>query len=113
MAVGNTMDRLEGMAQPEKTVYHAGQTFEAAGMQVTAVWHNGVRTDVTKLVQWSTDPLTLDDNDFQITYSHVLYQDRDGAPGTAYAAPVGLAALDVRKHIYDRVETTPWCPPGW
>ena len=68
-------------------------------MQVTAVWHNGVRTDVTKLVQWSTDPLTLDDNDFQITYSHVLYQDRDGAPGTAYAAPVGLAALDVRKHL--------------
>ena len=80
---------------------------KAAGVQVTAVWHNGVRTDVTKLVQWSTDPLTLDDNDFQITYSHVLYQDRDGAPGTAYAAPVGLAALDVRKHIYDRVETTP------
>ena len=65
-------------------------------------------TDVTKLVQWSTDPLTLDDNDFQITYSHVLYQDRDGAPGTAYAAPVGLAALDVRKHIYDQImETTP------
>ena len=107
MAVGSTMDRLEVTAQPEKTVYHAGQTFDPAGMQVTAVWHNGVRTDVTKLVQWSTDPLTLDDNDFQITYSHVLYQDRDGAPGTAYAAPVGLAALDVRKHIYDRVETTP------
>lgn len=55
MAVGSTMDRLEVTAQPEKTVYHAGQTFEAAGMQVTAVWHNGVRTDVTKLVQWSTD----------------------------------------------------------
>ena len=37
MAVGSTMDRLEVTAQPEKTVYHAGQTFEAAGMQVTAV----------------------------------------------------------------------------
>ena len=27
MAVGSTMDRLEVTAQPEKTVYHAGQTF--------------------------------------------------------------------------------------
>ena len=46
----------------------------------------------------------MDDNAFQIALKNVLYQDKDGAAGTTFHAPIGLASLSVRTHLYTEVE---------
>ena len=105
MALGSVPTRLDVTAPPEKTVYHVGETFDPTGMSVTAVYANGTARDVTAYVSFSDAPLTKDDNSFQLTLNGILYQDRDGVPGTVFHAPVGIAELSVRTHIYTSVET--------
>ena len=104
MAVGSVPTEVTVTAQPEKTVYHVGEVFDPTGMTVTATFANGTRRDVTDSVSYSDAPLTMDDNAFQIALKNVLYQDKDGAPGTAFHAPIGLASLSVRTHLYTEVE---------
>lgn len=57
MAYGSAIERLEITQQPTKTAYAEGETFDPAGMVVTAVYANGKTRDVTAYVTYKTDPL--------------------------------------------------------
>ncbi|MEA4966095.1 MAG: dockerin type I domain-containing protein [Oscillospiraceae bacterium] len=103
MAVGSTIEKLEITQAPDKTVYRAGDTFDAAGMTVTATYTNGMTRDVTKYVTWSTEPLTEEDTDFTINFPYVMYQDKDGTAGTAYPEPFAVLALSVERVQYGDV----------
>lgn len=100
MAVGSTVERLEVTKQPDKVAYTAGETFDAAGMEVVAHFKNGVTKDVTQYVTWSDEPLTEADNDFQILYPIVMYQNKDGAEGE-YAKPSATIALTIQPAEVD------------
>lgn len=100
MALGNTIKELKITKGPDKTEYKEGETFDPEGMEVTAVYENGMERDVTAYVTYSPDPLTTDDTEFQIRFEHVMYQNRDGAAGVKYAAPVAMVQLDVQSSVY-------------
>ncbi|MGM9567257.1 MAG: S-layer homology domain-containing protein [Clostridia bacterium] len=77
MALGWSIKKLEVTKEPDKTEYNAGETFDPAGMVVTATYANGKTRDVTEYVEYSTDPLTEDDIEVTLTFSHVMYRDTD------------------------------------
>lgn len=101
MCLSSTITALEVTRQPDKTTYRPGETFDPTGMEVTAVYANGVRKDVTKYISYSKDPLTLEDTELTLTYSigryEQMYQDRDGVPGTKYLVPTGTVDLKIRE----------------
>lgn len=99
MAVGSTIEKLEITKMPDKTAYTAGETFDATGMQVTAFYSNGLSRDVTNYVSWSKEPLTDDDTDFQISFPHVMYQNKDGKAGEEYLEPFAAVELQVDTDI--------------
>ena len=105
MAVGSIPTALTVTAQPTKTVYHVGEVFDPNGMVVEASYANGTTRNVTDLLSFSDAPLTTDDNAFQLVLKTVLYQDKNGAAGTAFRAPLGLASISVRTHLYTEAET--------
>lgn len=76
MAVGSNIDRIEVVKQPDKTIYQAGEHFDASGMAVHAVLQNGMRRDITDYVQIvAGENLTEDRREVSIRYSDVLYHD--------------------------------------
>ena len=93
MAVGSRIESLEITEAPVKTRYAVGDAFDPTGMRVTAVYANGLRRDVTEYVEWSEEPLTALDTQFQIWFPHVRYHDENGAAGTAVEEP--FAVLDL------------------
>ena len=93
MAVGSVVDRIEIAKLPDKTVYTIGETFDPTGMQVLAHYANGTVRDITAYAVYSTAPLTSDDNMFIISHPSLMYQNRDGVPGTEYHAPDGVINL--------------------
>ena len=95
MAVGSTIDSLTVTAQPDKTEYKAGETFDPTGMKVEATFANGVTRDVTDYITWSDEPLTADDTDFQLIYDLVKYHNENGAAGVLYTAPIAVLPLTV------------------
>ncbi len=63
-----TLDRIEITSQPQKLVYFEGETFDPAGMVVTAHYNNG---DVETVVNYNvdkTEPLKAEDTEIVITY---------------------------------------------
>lgn len=97
MALGSMITELEITAQPDKTDYAAGEVFDPAGMTVTAHYANGTIRDVTAYVAWSEEPLTADDTEFQIFFPYVMYQDRDGQPGSPVEEPFAVLELTVTR----------------
>ena len=93
MAVGSRIESLEITAAPVKTRYVVGDVFDPEGMQVTAVYANGTRKDVTAYAEWSEEPLTALDTQFQIWFPYVRYHDANGVPGTVIEEP--FAVLDL------------------
>ena len=93
MAVGSVVDRIEIAKLPDKTVYAIGETFDPTGMQVLAHYANGTVRDITAYAVYSTAPLTSEDNMFIISHPSLMYQNRDGIPGTEYHAPDGVINL--------------------
>ena len=104
MALGPTIDALD-VSAPTKTAYHEDETFDPAGLSVTARYSNGTSRDVTDYVTWSPDPLTPDDSQFQIVFPYTMYGNRDGKAGQTYYAPTGAAELTVTAHEYTKLET--------
>lgn len=80
MAFGPSVS-LEVTAQPEKTAYQAGETFDPAGMRAELVYANGQRLDVTEYLLYSTDPLTTEDKAVTLRFPYVLYHDGDTGDG--------------------------------
>ena len=76
MALGSRITALKITEKPDKTNYLAGETFDAAGMVVTAKYANGLERDVTEYVTYSTEPLTAGDLEVEISFNHVKYNDK-------------------------------------
>ena len=80
MAIGSKPVSLEITQQPTKQTYEAGETFDAAGLQVMATYENGAKRDITTALDWNTDALTVNDTQFELTLP-LGYQNRDGKAG--------------------------------
>ena len=77
MAFGSAIERLEITAQPEKTTYAVGETFDPTGMTVTAYYVNGAVRDVTEYVTYSQEPLTKEDAEFSVSFPYVMYHNEE------------------------------------
>lgn len=101
MAVGSVITALRVDAQPDKLTYRAGETFDASGMKITAVYKNGFERDVTQYVTFSQQPLGSTDSTFEIRFEHIMYQDKDGQGGSQYPAdpPAVTIALTITPSL--------------
>lgn len=86
MAFGSTIEKLEITTQPTKTVYAEGETFNPAGMTVTATYANGKTRDVTNYVNYNEEALTATDSQFTISFPCVMYHNTEN--GTEMTAGV-------------------------
>ena len=86
MAFGSAIERLEITAQPTKMVYAEGETFDPAGMVVTAVYANGKTRDVTAYVTYKEGPLSAEDREFTVSFPYVMYHNEEN--GTEMTAGV-------------------------
>ena len=71
MAVGSAVEKIEVTKNPNKMSYEEGDVFDPTGMEVTAYYVNGTKSDITKYVTYSKEPLSKADVDFQIRYEQV------------------------------------------
>lgn len=77
MAFGSTITELQVTTMPDKTEYQAGETFDPAGMTITAVYANGKTRDVTAYVSWPEGPLTVADREFTLSCPYGMYQNQE------------------------------------
>lgn len=77
MAYGSAIERLEITQQPTKTTYGEGETFDPAGMVVTAVYANGKTRDVTAYVTYKRESLDAGDAEFAISFPYVMYHNAE------------------------------------
>ncbi|MCR4712675.1 MAG: cell wall-binding repeat-containing protein, partial [Clostridia bacterium] len=102
MMVGPTMTKLTVTRPPRKTVYDIGESFDPAGMVVTATYANGVTRDVTKYVTCREEAfsaaeagsVTLD-LILDLGANMCLYQDRNGKAGQEYTLPSTFVNVEV------------------
>lgn len=86
MAFGSAIEKLEVTKNPDKMFYTEGETFDPAGMVVTATYANGKTRDVTDYVTITADPVTAGTNTVTISFPHVLYHNAEN--GTAMTSGV-------------------------
>ena len=88
MALGSRITELVITKMPDKTNYQLGEIFDPAGMIVTAKYANGMERDVTQYVKYSTEPLTAGDLEIEVSFEHVMYNDKAKKidPPAAYVA---------------------------
>ena len=106
MCVGSVITALTVEQTPEKTDYEAGQTFDPAGLRVTAQYANGAEKEVTQFVQFSQEPLTAEDTELTLTYClgtyQQMYQNRGSESGVTYHVPTATVDLAVYpSHVWD------------
>lgn len=77
MALGWNIEKIEVTKAPDKTKYRVSETFDPAGMVVTATYAGGKTRDITSYLEYNTDPLNEDDIEVTLTFSHVKYRDTD------------------------------------
>ena len=82
MALGWNIEKIEVTKAPDKTTYVQGETFDPAGMEVTATLVNGKTKDVTNYVEYDDEPLSLEDIDVTLSYSKRMYHDVDDGDDT-------------------------------
>lgn len=127
MRLGFTMTRLEVTKDPDKLTYEVGQTFDAAGMKVTAYYSNGTSKDVTENVTFTTEALRAEDTEITISYDldsllekedtaaggyWQMYQNNSGKVGVTYELPTATVTLTINDdHSWDEgtVENEPTC----
>ena len=112
MRLSSRVTALEITRQPERTVYEIGETFDGAGMQVTALLANGMTRDVTDYVKFTAEPLTAEDTEITVSLdltrldipggpNWVFYQNRDGQTGQEWTCPTGTVNIDLKDgHVY-------------
>ena len=89
MAFGSAIEKLEVTQAPAKTEYVVGETFDPAGMVITAVYANGARRDVTRYLRYSQEALTLKDDGVTFTFPYVMYHNAENRDGTARTGEPG------------------------
>lgn len=95
MSLSSTIENLTIDQEPTKMKYAVGDTFNPAGMKVTAHYTNGTTRDVTDYVTYSKDPLSATDVNFTIRFKYVKYQNKDGNAGVPYDEPYVVLKLQV------------------
>ena len=65
----STLDSISVTTMPDKTVYKLDETFNPAGMVVTARYRNGKTKDVTADVSYTLDSSTVGDKTVTISYT--------------------------------------------
>ena len=112
MRLSSRVTALEITRQPERTVYEIGETFDGAGMQVTALLANGMTRDVTDYVKFTAEPLTAEDTEITVSLdltrldipggpNWVFYQNRDGQTGQEWTCPTGTVNIELKDgHVY-------------
>ena len=112
MRLSSRVTALEITRQPERTVYEIGETFDGAGMQVTALLANGMTQDVTDYVKFTAEPLTAEDTEITVSLdltrldipggpNWVFYQNRDGQAGQEWICPTGTVNIELKDgHVY-------------
>ena len=99
MAYGSAIERLEITQQPTKTAYAEGETFDPAGMVVTAVYANGKTRDVTAYVTYKREPLDDSDGEFAVSFPYVMYHNEENGTemtsGVETMIPVATLNLTV------------------
>ena len=93
MAVGSAITGLEVTTLPARTAYAEGAAFDPAGMTVTAAYANGLTRDVTAYIEYSEEPLTSEDTQFQLFFPHVKYHDDAGTAGVTTEEPFAVLEL--------------------
>ena len=89
MAFGSAVQKIEVTTLPDRMTYGEGESFDPAGMVVTATYANGMTRDVTKYVTWSADALTAENKVVTISFGHVMYHNAED--GTSMTAGVASA----------------------
>lgn len=74
-ALGNKIEKLELKKKPDKLLYMEGELFEPKGMQVMAVYTNGVEKDVTSLIKYPVEFLSSNQMEVILEYPYQLYND--------------------------------------
>ena len=96
--------KLTGIAittPPTKTAYKAGETFNPAGMVVTATYSNGAKLTNPSYTFSPVGALTADDTAITITYTEL------GVTKTATQA-ISVKAIKTYGAIWDGTATTAW-----
>ena len=108
MAFGSAIEKIGITTAPSKTAYIAGETFDPAGMVVTAVYANGQTRDITRYVSWNEEALTAQDTTFTISFEHVMYHNQeDGTEmisGVVTQTPAVTLELTVTEGILGDVD---------
>ena len=101
MAYGSAIERLEITQQPTKTAYAEGETFDPAGMVVTAVYANGKTRDVTAYVTYKTDPLDGGDGEFAISFPYVMYHNEENGTEMTSGVETMVPAVTLNLTVGD------------
>ena len=99
MAFGSAIEKIEVTTLPDKMTYAEGETFDPAGMVVTATYANGKTRDITKYVTCSADALTEENAVVTISFGHVMYHNAENGTsmttGVASTTPTVTLALTI------------------
>ena len=98
MAFGSAIERLEVTTEPDQMFYSEGEDFDPTGMEVTAVYANGMTRDVTEYVTIVSDPITAENNIVTISFDHVLYHNAEN--GTAMTSGVSTTTPVTTLEVY-------------
>ena len=99
MAFGSVIEELVVTEQPEKTDYAQGEPFEPAGMQIVAVYANGLTRDVTDYVTYKTDGLTEDDAEFTVSLAYGMYHNQESGGEMLSGVETEEATVIIQLHI--------------
>ena len=88
-----TVSRLEITREPDKKAYQPGESFDAAGMEVTAFYNDGTEADVTTDCIMTPDPLTEGLTEVTVSYGGQTVK----VTGITVTAPVTLERIAVTK----------------
>lgn len=100
-AVGIKLTGIAVTTPPKKTAYKAGETFDPAGMVVTATYSNGATLTSPSYTYSPAGALTADDTAVTITYTV------GGVTKTATQA-ISVKAIKTYGAIWDGTATTAW-----
>ena len=99
MAYGSAIEKIEVTTLPDKMVYAEGETFDPAGMVVTATYANGKTRDITDYVTCNADPFSDGNTIVTISFDHVMYHNvEDGSAmnsGVRTATPVTTLTVEI------------------
>ena len=97
MAFGSMVEKIEVTKNPLKMTYAAGETFDPAGMVVTATYSNGKTRDISKYVTYGNAAFSEENNRVTISFPYVLYHNAEN--GTAMTSGINTSTPTVTLEV--------------